>query len=483
MSEVSISVFRDPETCPNGEAVLRLTGVALVPPGSTYRIDPVGGDGLAGPPEGWPSGELKPCAQKIIRDGVELVIGADVVDAKALRPGTPVTISVPAVGARANLLWPSLREERSPTAESIAATAQEPAEHASELAIRAAVTLAASSSADLLRLEAKPTANHTSDEEEAERRFVAAIARNLSDGGSLSSLALAPASPPVPRASPPPLREEALATLKPVSKLRPVSARETPPPKPPKPVPPKMPAVPLEVVVPPPPPTPAMRRPAPPPNSAADAATFNGGPPAWAHTAIAFALGFMLAAGAAVLLPRLAPRLAFQAPPPPAATETVVQRAAATRSAGLADILDVPTSSPRGETADNVSFEDALQRADQSLTGGAGPDRREAKFWLRKALSAGLGDERMQWALTQLGTIYASPDADAADFASARILWELAAAKGDPVALCFLASLHANGLGTQKNPGEALTLYQRAQARGGCPGIDDAIARLMKAAP
>ena len=125
------------------------------------------------------------------------------------------------------------------------------------------------------------------------------------------------------------------------------------------------------------------------------------------------------------------------------------------------------------------------RRADQSLSGNnnAGPDRREAKFWLRKALSAGLADERLLWAMTQLGTLYASPAGGVADFDSARILWELAAANGDPVALCFLASLQEGGFGTPKNPAEALSLYRQAKARGGCRGIDDALARLTKVAP
>ena len=94
MTEVSISVLTDPDPSRAGEAILRLTGVALVPPGSTFRIDPIDDEGPAEPPEGWPVGELKPSAQRITSDGVDLVIGSDVVEAAALLPGTPVTISV-----------------------------------------------------------------------------------------------------------------------------------------------------------------------------------------------------------------------------------------------------------------------------------------------------------------------------------------------------------------------------------------------------
>lgn len=481
MSDVTISVLND-----TGEAILRLTGVALVPPGSTYRIDPVVDDESVEIPEGWPSGELRPCAQRITRDGVDLVIGADVVSAAALRPGTPVTISVPAVGARAELEWPSLEIGVS---EPAAGEDETLGVEASELAIRAAVKLANRARVDFARIESELIAVPApSDAEENERRIIAALVRNLCDDRALSSLTLSPEVPPRHRPIPADAPDEVLATLKPVAELRPPVTRDAPLPMPARPVPPKR--VPAQApvyleAVPPPPPAPTVRRSLPSVSAVDPSSTHRRAPGSLWPTAAAFALGLALAGGGAIIAPNLLPRFASASAPTPARIEEV-QRETSIPARKLADILAIPDSSPRGEAADQVNLEEALRRADQSLSGGAlsDPDRREAKFWLRKALAASLGDERLLWAITQLGTLYASsPDGEAADLASARVLWELAAAKGDPVALCFLASLFENGLGVKKDPAEALALYQSAKANGGCRGVDGAIARLTKSAP
>ena len=483
MSEVSISVLSDPDPRHIGEAILRLTGVALVPPGSTYRIDPVAEDETVEVPAGWPSGELRPCAQRITRDGVDLVISADVVEAAALLPGTPVAISVPAVGARAELKWPSLRECGPARQESGAVIVSE---MAAELAVRAAVKLAAGARADLERLEMELAATAGVEAEEAERRIIAALVRNLGDDGALSSLTLAPDIPPKPWASASASRDEVLASLKPVSELRPAEPRKAPLPTPQKPVPskPLTVAAPVALEVVPPPPMPTVRQVTPSAGAMGDASARSRASRSPWPVVAAFVLGCMLAGAAAVVAPISASRLAsLTAPSIPKAAEASVSAPVVGR--GLADILAVPESSPSGEPAGQVGLEEALRRADQSLTGTnlGDPDRREAKFWLRKALSASLGDERLLWAITQLGTLYASPEGEAADFASARALWELAAAKDDPVALCFLASLFEAGLGVAKNAPEALSLYQRAKAHGGCRDVDAAISRLTKAPP
>jgi hypothetical protein len=503
VSEISIRVLSDPDPRYPGETILRLTGVALLPPGSTYRIDPVDHDGTAELPDGWPAGELKPCAQRITHDGVDLVIGADVVEAAPLLPGTPVAISVPAVGARAELSWPSLRTP-SPSEPEPETAELSPEADAGALAIQAATELAAASSIELEQVEGitEEAANANAGGEEAERKFLAALVRNLSDDGALSSLTLASDTPARPRLAPPPERSEKLAALRPAGERykhlgfpgeRPPAGRDALPlpsmPQPARiiPTPPSPPPSTLEVV-PPPPPPPPVRRPTPPTGPVEEAPratprTWRS----WWRTAAAFGLGFALAGNIAVILPILAPRLVAFASLTPHAADAAHRLAplATPPALRLADILAVPDRSPRGVDAANANFEEALKRADESLSGAerGGPDRREAKFWLRKALSTGLGDARLLWAMTQLGTFYASPESEPADFASARILWELAAAKGDPVALCFLASLAESGLGAPRNAQQALSLYQRAKANGGCRGVDDAITRLSKSTP
>ena len=151
--------------------------------------------------------------------------------------------------------------------------------------------------------------------------------------------------------------------------------------------------------------------------------------------------------------------------------------------ATLSAILNVPDVSTRGESATSIDLAGALKKADQSLEGSSSPDKEEAKYWLRRSLGLGLGEQRLVWALTKLGTLYASPATGDADYVSARTLWELAAAQGDPIALCFLASLYEHGLGVAPDEVRALILYRNAKTHGGCRNVDQSIARLAKGAP
>lgn len=146
----------------------------------------------------------------------------------------------------------------------------------------------------------------------------------------------------------------------------------------------------------------------------------------------------------------------------------------------LSEIYTVGNTSPRGVDARGFDRDDALLLANQLIHGIERPtDKEEGAFWLRKALSLKLSNEQMTWALTQLGSIYASAsEGQPADYRSARTLWELAGVNGDPVALCFLGRLHEEGLGVAVSQQEALANYKKAQSLGGCPGIDAALARV-----
>ena len=148
-------------------------------------------------------------------------------------------------------------------------------------------------------------------------------------------------------------------------------------------------------------------------------------------------------------------------------------------AAPLDDVFKVTNESPRGRSASGVTLTQALALADENLYSDT-PDPEEARFWLRTAGAMVLGEDRMKWALTQLGAIYAR-DGSQESFARARALWQLAGAQGDPVALCFLAKLHEHGLGVPKNRLAALSHYEQAQRQGGCQGVDAAIQRLKSA--
>ena len=198
----------------------------------------------------------------------------------------------------------------------------------------------------------------------------------------------------------------------------------------------------------------------------------------------AFGLGFLVAAVLAVISSFVLTGSVsglFRSKGEIAAKSSVAAMKAS--STALGEILAVPPTSARGVDARSVDLGEALKRADLSLHSDNGGDKEEAQYWLRRALALGLGDQRLVWAMTQLGTMYASPATGAPDYGAARSLWELAAAQSDPVAMCFLASLHEHGLGGARDPAQALYLYRRAKAKGGCRNVDQSIARLAKAAP
>lgn len=152
----------------------------------------------------------------------------------------------------------------------------------------------------------------------------------------------------------------------------------------------------------------------------------------------------------------------------------------------LSEIFTVGDTSPRGIDARGFDREDAMLLANQFVHGiERSADKEEGAFWLRKALSLKLSNEQMTWALSQLGTIYATatPGAvpgEGADYQSARLLWEMAGANGDPVSLCFVGRLYEFGLGVTRNLATARANYERAKTLGGCPQLDAALARVGK---
>ena len=148
---------------------------------------------------------------------------------------------------------------------------------------------------------------------------------------------------------------------------------------------------------------------------------------------------------------------------------------------GIADAFTTGLQSPRGEAAADVDLPTALRLADYNLHGIDRPvDRAEAEFWLKKAMSLTASHSQLRWAMTQLGTLQAEPVAGAPNYDKARILWEVAAANGDPVAMCFLGTLLEYGLGVTADRAKALDYFKRSKDYGGCPNADESIARLSK---
>ena len=211
------------------------------------------------------------------------------------------------------------------------------------------------------------------------------------------------------------------------------------------------------------------------------AAPTAGGPP----TAAPFAPGSSLRLAAAVVVSVLAVEAALsmlgQTRPNFAGRRdsTATTSTSAAASGQLYEALSAGATSPRGTPGRGVAANRAIESAAgaQQVTGAA-RDTDEGAYWLKHYLAATLGEDRTVRALTQLGTTYAEPARGAPDFARARVVWELSSAFGDPVAMCFVGRLHEAGLGVVADRGQALLWYERSRASGGCPQLDEAIARV-----
>ena len=146
----------------------------------------------------------------------------------------------------------------------------------------------------------------------------------------------------------------------------------------------------------------------------------------------------------------------------------------------LSEILKVGDMSPSGQDSSGVSRREALERASKLVAKAETPEARaEAAFWLRRALSKGMSEPRLVWAVTQLGTAYALSDVDnQPNYDAARLLWKWAADAGDAQAACFLGRLFERGMGVASSGQQARAYYERARTMGGCPGLEQAIARV-----
>ena len=504
MSDITVDVIADPAAAHGGHARIRLKGLWLLPPAATYRIEPL--DDEDGSSVGWPRGEQNPRDVQITGNGVELIVGPDIVDAPALQPGTPVRILVPAAAISAEVRWPSLPAsvatkrpavimtpaQRTAEAEALILAKQEAERRAADALIeqersnakaaaaaqasqRAAEQRAAGALADQQRTnEAAAAVRLVAESAKRSDRTVPAgpVARTALNGTaainaayrnghashatSAASSAASPSTGHLATLSRTRLRTSAPATDYPT----PGAGKLT---------------IPHDASIALPRPTAGV--------SKLPMLTFCLG---LMIPTILAAAAWKMSGGTITLHP---PQSQVQAAAQPVLTTASIKTAepaqlppvtvVETTALSIEDIFAVGTVSPRGQSTADLNADGALALADRSLHGvGQTVDREEARFWLRKTLALQLGGEQVTWAVTQLGTLYAAPDQGAADYGKARALWEISAAQGDPVALCFLSSLHELGLGTQPNRQTALGYALKAKSKGGCRDIDTTLARL-----
>lgn len=190
--------------------------------------------------------------------------------------------------------------------------------------------------------------------------------------------------------------------------------------------------------------------------------------------AFPFAIGFFLATGLAAAaglvfeaeLVRYIQRLAKPEP---------VQKSSDIAMDVLGPHSTSSDTSPRGTPVAGVDRQGALLIADKFLQAKP-PDREEARFWLERAIRLHLERKDIRWAFTQLGTLYTQRGGSAENYLRAKVLWEIAGAQGDPVALCFLGALYEHGLGVPVDRERAVKFYAQARQNGGCGGAATTLA-------
>jgi hypothetical protein len=510
VSAVTVEVVQDARFPHGGHAVIRLHGLWLLPPQAKFRIDPVD-DALPEVAADWPSGERAPKETRVTSRGVEILVGPDIVDAAGLQPGTPVTVSIPSAAISADMRWPNLPVSSTPRRGQVIMSA---AELRAEIATaerqrRERELAAADAEAEKLaqKLVQKPAQNLAQAEPQAEK-----LRKDRSDAVSLSSLQprggdtmgkdLRPATAGLTGAT-----QSWANGLSGTTHLQPSGTATST----------------IEVTIE--DPIAAARnsdgslRLTPTTNTSIVArdATGDAGPdmPAADGTTtqyqrrqmVSFGVGFLAAAGLSWLfwngirtelrkpgagdVQAGKTQLLTTASVSTATIGTVASTAAVAASntataprvaepvVSLKDVFSLDKISPRGRSAVDTDLTTALRLADEGLHGAAA-DRQESAFWLRKSLALVLNQDEVKWALTQLGSTYAAPASGPPDYTKARLVWEIAAAQGDPVALCFLGSVHEKGLGVVATKATALGYFNAAKSAGGCRGVEDAITRLKE---
>lgn len=470
MKLIEVVAVEDRSRADGGHAVILLRGVKEVPPGVAFDLKPmVAGDDddTEAPLVGLT--DLRALGVTMTADGAAMSIGPEIAESTLFVPGAGVEITLPELAVRGEFLWPAItpharpkrrnimirRNVADPLQRPVAASGSPLPAGREASAVESAAAVVPFATVREVELARAP---ETSPEPQtaARRPIVLSSAqprRSLAEPESPVSTPLVDAATadPVPHPGKMDLAREMSAPRDSV-----VNKAHVPPP-------------------------------ASPVRSAPDASSLpllTG-----ARVGRSISAGSAVALAAAILVASQV--IAFRAlnlsvvprPAPASATEPVAVATAAlpkaeptsppASDASLApqrsvyDVISAGPQSPRGVAAADVSPAAALQRAHALLHGSqAERDPEEAAYWLKRYLSEASGGDPIRIALTQLGTAYAQPVRGARDFASARIVWELSSALGDPVAMCFIGAMHEHGLGVAPASRTAKAWYERAAVSG-----------------
>ena len=445
MSAYQVAVVADETTPAAGTAVVRIAGLKAWPENATLRILPI--DDASVPPksDGWPWEAIRPLRVELTDAGVDVVLGPEVVNSARLLPGTPITIKVGAANLEVEARWPSVAPaaRRRTGAVAMSATQLLTAKAEREMAEK----MSAARRQEAAELAVK-SARDAASEAEQSGKPARAPAAALRETGQLARLLpiRRPEGPPSDRHPSPPANAETEFGASSLGQLAKLGA----------------PSVSNVVTMPQVPKAKASRR-------------------AWGLRGFAAGLATMAATlvGVAMIAPPswLPPKF-FGAQ---AMSVGTAQIGVLDLQSIFKDMTTAGSQSPRHKSAVNVDAATALSLADHSLRGQrTEAETEEAEFWLKRALANSFGGPDVGWALTQLGTIYATAGTPHHSYVKAHTVWELAAAQGDPVAHCFLGALYEHGLGVAKNRKTARDHYVTADGLGACRSAKEAAARLSE---
>lgn len=477
MKSVDVEAAEDRTRADGGHAIILLRGLTTMPDYPAFRLKPLETGGLAPGAAPWMDTDLMPLDVTLTKEGIAILVGPDVADSAMLLPGTAIEISMCGTDVRGEFLWPVITPLARPKRRNIMTRRAAGTAVAATVAGKDAGLRQLSPETELSRqledqsvapsvplkrdkpdvsadLPADPTVGHDAGDDahqarETVRAETEAVAREASNfqfwPHLVGMLAEAPAAPIIQPAVTHPAKPRPLE--QPVEEVgtRTVHA-------------PNLSEVTKDDA--------AAAAPARPHRERAT--------PSWPVARVAVTSVAAPVALQAIAMQTLGIRIVPQrtsaemSQPVRAGASAAVAPDVRARAPDIYDVIAAGSISPRGVDASHVSPAKALERAHHLLHGTkAERDSVEAIFWLKRYLSSAASSEQARLVLTQLGSAYVQPVQGLSDFASARVAWEMAAALGDTVALCFLGATHERGLGTPADAGRAAQWYARAEAAGG----------------
>ncbi|MGQ0671537.1 MAG: hypothetical protein ACT4N2_01475 [Hyphomicrobium sp.] len=114
MKRVFVEATEDETRPQGGHVVILIQGLEAVSDRPMFRLKPLDGSFIPAKRTTQRSNLLTPVTTRLTENGVELVVGPEIVEHPLLLAGTPVVIELPDAGVRGEFLWPSVAPTAQP---------------------------------------------------------------------------------------------------------------------------------------------------------------------------------------------------------------------------------------------------------------------------------------------------------------------------------------------------------------------------------